>query len=79
MATPVEQFRDLLDVGPPRRTVVVRDGRTPVYRDSWFVVHTGTDTPAALLCLQTDENEWDGLWTFDPARVDAIESVASTL
>lgn len=57
----------------------VHDGRTPVYRDSWFVIHTGTDSPAALLCLQREENEWDGLWTFDADRVDAIESVAATL
>ncbi|WP_153952477.1 DICT sensory domain-containing protein [Halosegnis longus] len=59
--------------------LTVHDGRTPAYRDSWFVIHTGTDSPAALLCLQTNENEWDGLWTFDRERVDAIESVAATL
>jgi len=42
-------------------------------------IRGSSSTPAALLCLQTDENEWDGLWTFDADRVDAVESVAATL
>ncbi|MDZ7746550.1 MAG: DICT sensory domain-containing protein [Halobacteriales archaeon] len=68
---PTEQVASGRPHGPRRPT--------PVYSDSWFVIHTGTDTPAALLCLQTGDNEWDGLWTFDADRVAAIESVAKKI
>lgn len=43
-------------------------------RRSWFVVLERAETAAALLAVETGRNEWDGFWTYDPDRAEAIGS-----
>lgn len=31
-----------------------------------------TDDAAALLAVERERNDWDGFWTYDPERADAI-------
>lgn len=42
---------------------------------AWFVVHDGNgadERKAALVCLETGPNEYDGFWTFRPSIVDDV-------
>lgn len=42
---------------------------------SWFVVHDGSGADgqkAALVAVQREQRTFDGYWTFDPERVDAV-------
>jgi hypothetical protein len=48
--------------------ITAHGGRTPAFRDSWFVTYVSEaeDGPhAALVALQTEPRVWDGFWTFD--------------
>lgn len=42
---------------------------------AWFVVHDGDgrdEQKAALVCLETGPNEYEGFWTFQPPIVDDV-------
>lgn len=44
---------------------------------AWFVVHDGDgadERKAALVCLETEPNEYEGFWTFRPNVVDEVLS-----
>lgn len=58
----------------PGITVHADDGE--LYRRSWFVVFTPDDPneePAALLALETDDNTWKAMWTYDPERIERLQ------
>lgn len=64
---------------PPDVTLRQRDCEE--LRTSWFVVYRRPDVPrleAALLAVRTTGNRWRGVWTFDPARVEAIDRYLTT-
>lgn len=67
------------DVLPPDDIdLAVHTGTSQFYRKGWFVVFeppTADGEPAGLYAVERSENEWDGFWTFEPARVDAMEAV----
>jgi hypothetical protein len=64
--------------------VVTHGGHTDDFRDSWFVVYTppedetvegrNGESHVALLAVETAPREWEAFWTFEPDRVEAIES-----
>jgi len=59
---------------PPEEMHVhaARDGEIP---KSWFVVHDGDgddERKAALVCVETGPNEYEGFWTFRPDVVDEV-------
>lgn len=63
------------DWTPPRGlAVTMHGGWTPEFTDSWFVVHRPEEdgTPAALVANELEPEVWEGVWTFDAARVDVI-------
>lgn len=51
--------------------VDVHAGDAAGYRRSWFVVFRPPpgEEPAALLAVETGDNEWDALWTYECERV----------
>jgi hypothetical protein len=55
--------------------VTMHGGWSPEFTDSWFVVHRPEDdgTPAALVANELEPGFWEGVWTFDPERVAAVE------
>ena len=55
----------------------VHAGEAEPYRRSWFVVFDapGDEEPAALLAVETGQNEWDSLWTYDPDRVERLQEL----
>ncbi|WP_255151288.1 DICT sensory domain-containing protein [Halorarius halobius] len=62
--------------------VDVHGGRTPVHRDSWFVVFdspNGEGEPAALVAIEEAENEWLGRWTFDAEQVAEVADVVADI
>ncbi|MFC7134655.1 MULTISPECIES: DICT sensory domain-containing protein [Salinibaculum] len=59
---------------PPESMYVhaATDGEIP---EAWFVVHDGDgrdERKAALVCVETGPNEYEGFWTFQPAIVDEV-------
>lgn len=54
---------------------VVHAGYEGDFRTAWFVVfyaEAADARTAALIAEEVDENEWEGLWTFQPERVREI-------
>lgn len=54
----------------------VHPGTSEEYQRSWFVVYTPDDSEAesaALLAIETGPNIWKGTWTYDEARVEALQ------
>ena len=50
-------------------------GDTEAYRRSWFVVFSPPGDrvdPAALFALETGQNVWRSMWTYEPDRIDVI-------
>lgn len=58
--------------------VTVHANDSPELRRLWFVVFTPpADSPAdhvALIAEETGRNVWRGLWTYDPDRVQRVQS-----
>jgi hypothetical protein len=55
--------------------VTMHAGRSPDFRDSWFVVYrppNGGEGSVALLAIETEDDHWTGFWTFDLDRVRDI-------
>lgn len=55
--------------------VRVHDRDTDDVADGWFVVHDGDGLDrrkAALVCVETGREEYEGFWTFQPDTVDDI-------
>ena len=57
--------------------LTVHGGDSERYRRSWFVVFTpppeGDTEPAALVAVETGENVWRSMWTYDAEQVAAIQ------
>ena len=55
--------------------ITVHSGRAERYQRSWFVVFTPADggEPAALVAVETNQNVWRAMWSYDPGRVDSIQ------
>ncbi|WP_251344297.1 DICT sensory domain-containing protein [Haloplanus halophilus] len=54
---------------------VIHAGYAGEFRSSWFVVHhaeNGDHRTGALVAERVDDDEWEGLWTFRPDRVRAV-------
>lgn len=67
---------------PPDSDLVVHEGASAPYRDSWCVVYRppeGGPGHAALVAVKTDDNEWRGAWTYDREYVAEIDDYAATL
>lgn len=61
---------------PQQPGIAVHANDTELYRRSWFVVFTPADPseePAALLALETDNNTWKAMWTYDPERIERLQ------
>lgn len=61
----------------PDSTITAHAGWSEDFLKSWFVVYTppeGGDSHAALLALKEGPNEWRGFWTYQPSRVEAIDT-----
>ena len=61
---------------PDSLDVTVHTGTSTDYRQSWCVVFVPEDpdgTHAALVALETGENEWRGMWTYEPERVRRVD------
>jgi hypothetical protein len=60
----------------PEFPVVAHGGYTFDFCSSWFVVHSPPEDsrrdPAALLAIELDEGQWDGLWTYDETFVEEL-------
>lgn len=60
----------------PDFDVTVHGGYSEDFRRGWFVVHRPPDgaalDPAALVAYEVEPRTWEGFWTHDPGRVDAI-------
>lgn len=63
--------------------ITVHEGLSTAYRQSWVVLFqppdgdqadTSSNGPVALVAVETDENVWRGLWTYDADRVSRIQS-----
>lgn len=59
--------------------ITVHSGTQEEYRRSWVVVFTPpqnntTDGHAALVAVETGNNVWRGMWTYDPARVSRVNA-----
>jgi len=54
--------------------MTIHSGRAERYRRSWFVVYTPPDggEHAALVAVETDQNVWRAMWSYDSDRVNAI-------
>ncbi|MFB6206849.1 MAG: histidine kinase [Haloglomus sp.] len=60
---------------PDELNVSVHGGTHQEYRRSWFVVYRppeGEDGHVALVALETGDNVWRAMWTYDPDRVVRI-------
>lgn len=58
--------------------VVTHTGDHRGYRQSWCVLYRPPSTEmrhAAMLALETGQNEWIGRWTYDTERVRRLESI----
>jgi hypothetical protein len=61
---------------PDSLDVTVHTGTSTDYRQSWcvvFVPENPDGTHAALVALETDQNVWRGMWTYDPERVRRVD------
>lgn len=60
----------------PPEAMHVHTGRAELEK-AWFVVHDGNgndERKAALVCLETGDDEYEGFWTFRPGIVDEVLS-----
>ncbi|MFC7072891.1 DICT sensory domain-containing protein [Halovenus rubra] len=69
---------------PPEFEVVMHGGYSFDFRSSWFVIHTPPEgseyEPAALLAIEIDDREWDGMWTYDPEFINKLtQHIQTTL
>ncbi|MFW6002973.1 MAG: histidine kinase [Halanaeroarchaeum sp.] len=59
----------------PGNHLTMHGGWTRAFQDLWFVVHVPDDESlrhAALVAIEQEPGIWNGVWTFDEARVKAI-------
>jgi len=67
---------------PGNPNLIVHEGASVPYRDSWCVVFRppeGESGHAALVAVRTGDNVWEGAWTYDPEYVEAIDDYVATL
>jgi DICT domain-containing protein len=60
---------------PEDLAVTSHAGTHEEYRRSWFVVFrppAGEDGHIALVALETGDNVWRAMWTYDPERVERV-------
>lgn len=62
---------------PAEWGLTVHTGDHRGYRETWCVVFDPPESGqhAALVALETGDNEWRGVWTFDPATTHAVRDV----
>lgn len=63
------------DTTPSLPGVTVHGADTAELEQSWFVVYESSSHPheaAALVATETEQNTWEGCWTYDSARVARI-------
>ena len=62
-------------IPPAESDFIIHTGFTDAFATYWFVVFVPEDecgSYAALVARETAPNTWDGFWTFEPSRVEAI-------
>lgn len=71
------------DTTPPADLdVTTHTGTSQLHRKGWFVVFeppTPAVEPAGLYAIERGDNEWEGFFSFEPSRIDAMQAVITEL
>lgn len=71
------------DTTPPAELDVrTHTGTSQLHRKGWFVVFeppTRDIEPAGLYAIERGENDWEGLFSFEPSRIESMRTVITEL